>query len=442
MLVASLLDPANLADIYELRLDLPRKTPVIFTLRSQAQGGHFQGSESARLEILRALLILQPDFVDLEWDTDPRFIAEVAQLYPQVKLLISYHNYASTPLDLDAIFAAMHSQYAYAYKIATFAQSSLDALRMLAWIKKQRGQKVTGICLGPYGEITRILGKTYGNFFSYASLGDNKVETSQLPVSLLQEKYRFQEILAKQYALLGGAVEKSISPYVHNEVFKQLSLPALYTKLSLEDFTGFFPLASELGFAGFSVTMPLKEKILPFLDYIAPEAQTMRAVNTVKREDGQWKGYNTDGQGALNALEKKIPVRGKKILILGSGGTAKAIGYESAKRGALVHYLSRAAKTGQTHTFDILINATPSPLPVTLEHPGTSQQIVMDVNMLPIMSPFLQRAHDLGYTLVFGYEMFAEQAVLQYNIWENISLDAEIVKKIWLAHARNIPSCG
>lgn len=88
-------------------------------------------------------------------------------------------------------------------------------------------------------------------------------------------------------------------------------------------------LLKQLGFRGLSVTMPLKESILPFLDALDPEARSIGAVNTLVLENNQWVGFNTDGKGALNALGNVV---GQRIALVGTGGAAKAIAYEAHKR--------------------------------------------------------------------------------------------------------------
>jgi len=117
--------------------------------------------------LLKQLFSLLPAYIDLEYDTSPDFVKRMALEYPQVKILFSYHNFESTPTDLEALFARMQSSHVYAYKIATMAYSSLDALRLMEFVKTQtqRGIKMTGLCMGDKGQLTRILGPLYGNLF-------------------------------------------------------------------------------------------------------------------------------------------------------------------------------------------------------------------------------------------------------------------------------------
>jgi shikimate 5-dehydrogenase len=156
--------------------------------------------------------------------------------------------------------------------------------------------------------------------------------------------------------------------------------------------------------------MPLKEAIVPYLDHANSDV-----VNTVTFRNNETFGSNTDGPGALNAIEKYFSVRGKKIAILGAGGTAKAIASEATKRGATVLLFNRTKvrplEELNDHNYDLLINTIPPPyVPPKLLHEGP----VMDVVYHPRLTPLLQTAK--GFR-IFGDEMYVEQALLQQKEW-------------------------
>src|SRR5262249_16514603 len=160
------------------------------------------------------------------------------------------------------------------------------------------------------------------------------------------------------------------------------------------------------------------------------------AVNTLLFEEGKIFGFNTDGIGALNAIEKEFPVKDKRIVIIGAGGAAKAIAYEAHRRGGLVtivnrdaekalqiaqllpcigkglDYMATCAETG----YDVLINCTPSPLPIASEY-IIPQAIVMDIKTKPKETAFLKLAREKGCPIIYGYQMFIEQALGQFNLW-------------------------
>ena len=444
-------------DGIELRLDLlPRidkqeisdfclrsTLPVLFTLRKQSQGGAFAGTETQRLAILEDLLFLQPAFVDFEYDTDPLFIQRIAQKFPHLRIVISYHDFTHTPLDLSAILSQMQSPFAYSYKIATLAHSTCDALRMLLWVREQKNIRLSGICMGNDGQITRILGPVFGNFIDYAPL-EEETAPGQLTFSELQSIYHYFSLTSSTgvYGLIGDPVENSLSHWTHNALIRERGWNAVYIKMRVtkEELTPFLSLARACGFSGLSVTMPLKEEILSLLEKIDTDASEIQAVNTLFLAKSL-QGYNTDGIGGLDALETKEPVQGKKILVLGAGGAARAIAFEALRRRASVLILNRTFKRAADlarslgcqagrwdeffkQKYDIVINATPHPMPIVADHliPGT---LAMDIKSYPKWTSFLRAAQEKGCSIVFGYEMFVHQAARQFSLWFNTEVSSE-----------------
>lgn len=459
------------ADLVELRLDyfnfldfpsLARlrahfSIPMIFTLRSQRQGGSYTQSEDNRLKNIHCLLELKPEFLDLEYDIEASFIEEIALKYPGIKLILSYHNFEETPKDLEGIYQKMLNPSAFFYKMAVTANSSLDALRFLAWAKHSH-DRLIAVSMGEHGQISRILGPVIGNPITYAALNeDQKSAPGQLTAKTLIEKYRYYSLSPKTtiYGLIGDPIDQSISDETHNFLIKTLGIEAVYIKIqvSQEELPDFLTYAKDFSFKGLSVTMPLKEAILPFLDAIDLQALAIGAVNTLVFDRGKISGFNTDGIGALNAIERHFLVNNKKMMIIGAGGAAKAIAYEAHKRGALVTIVNRDKTKAQEiaerlslkgvgldslstcfENCDILINSTPISfeLPKTLS-PST---LVMDIKSKPKETVFLLQAIRKGCCVVFGYEMFVEQAACQFKLWLN-PIDLRQIKEILETSAKS-----
>lgn len=461
MLFLSLKQPHgihNRVDGYELRLDTFSEidkekiqelclnlAPVIFTLRSKTHGGSFQGTEKNRLTILEDLLSLKPDYIDLECDTDPSFIEKVSKTYPDTKIILSYHNFQETPLDLDALLATMVSSFAYGYKIATLANSSLDALRMLLFVKSHKEYKISGICMGKEGEITRILGPVFGNFIDFVPADEHtRTAPGQLSVSDLFFIYRYPSLnpFTKVYALISGNIDTSISHHTHNAVMHRYGINAVYIKMNVkkEELSKFLTLSKKCGIVGISVTSPLKEEVFKYVDEIDPEFKKVGALNTLLLKDHKYIGYNTDGKGALLALEKKTHLKGKKVVLIGAGGAARAIAYALHQKGANLTVLNRTEQKALTiaqelvckygsledlpkESYEILIDATSHPLSIypSTWIPGT---IVMDVKApSPMITSLLRTAEENGCIPVYAYEMFALQAVEQFWIWLQQKID-------------------
>jgi 3-dehydroquinate dehydratase/shikimate dehydrogenase len=437
------LDSFNGLDIEALRgLCTHFAIPMIFTLRSTCQGGEKQMDEGKRMEAIRQLLPLKPEYFDLEYHLPKEFIQEIAQGYPDIKLIISYHNFATTPDNLQELYSSLQCLPAHWYKMAVTAANSVEALRFICWAKEaqESGLKLIAISMGAEGAISRLLAPQIGSPLTYAST-DSTATTApgQLTVQQLRDRYHYSgKPQHKIYGLIGDPVEQSISDETHNVFFQACHLDAIYLKMRVHpnELKAFLSYAKELPFQGLSITMPLKEHILPFLDEIDSSALAIGAVNTLLFEQGRILGFNTDGTGCLDAIEQELPVRGKRLVIIGAGGASKAIAYEALRRGAKVTIINRTeSKAYQfAHSlgcaaggldamarcaqegYDILINCTPSPSPIPSQTilPGV---FVMDIVTKPKETPFLQLARTNNCHIIYGYQMFVQQALGQFRLW-------------------------
>ncbi len=449
------------ADILELRVDLIAEItadelkqlqsqfsiPMMFTLRSVQQGGKYSGNENDRLIKVRSLATLKPAYLDLENDLPPDLLNEISLNFPEIKLIISYHNFAETPesRSLDQLLKSMQKTPAWSYKIAVNANYPLDALRFLNWAKlHSRFTNLIAISMGSYGQLSRILAPVIRSPLTYAFLNtEQRTAPGQLSVQALLECFHYQHLTSKTaiYGLIGDPVDQSISDVTHNDLFHAMNEDAVYVKIQIkpDQLELFLQLAKQLPFRGLSVTMPLKECIVPYLDKILTSAQKIKAINTLKLEGSKWVGCNTDGIGALNAIEKEMVVKGKGVVIIGAGGAAKAIAFEAHHRGAIVTIVNRnkhraqeiadllgadvkAAGLDQMYAcarerYDILINTTPVAMPIDEKHIIPSLLLAMDIKTKPKNSPFLDYSSKKGAKVVYGYQMFVEQALCQYDFW-------------------------
>lgn len=425
------------ADAIELRLDLfPQKElkfiknilkkspyPVLFTARNQTP---------AQIE---ELLSLHPPFFDIDASLPPQFLKKILNGYPDTQFILSHHEFEKAPRDLDSIFLPMKAHRVYAYKIACRVQSTSDALRMLLFARGKT--KLNVICMGEIGSFARVLGFATGNFIGYAKFQE-PTASGQLSFSEMSQVYRIQSISPKTalYGLIGDPVLQSVSHLHHNGVFSQKNIDAVYVKMNVkaEELGEFIPLAKKIGFRGLSVTMPLKEKIIPFLDEIDEEAKKVGAVNTLFIRNGKIFGTNTDGKGVFDAIEKRISVRNKKVVLLGAGGAARAIAFEAVQRGSHLVILNRTKEKAKKlsdlfhseagslnevpSNYDLLINATSHPMPIAKEK-IIPQSFIVDILRPPLESLLLKEASHLDCTTIDGQEMFLNQAKRQTDLWLN-----------------------
>lgn len=380
--------PSDLAaaDLYEYRFDrfLFKKEhiryPCIFTIRTQDQGGAFRKSEKEREKFWHQILNFRPTYIDLEYN---------APFSLPGKKIISYHNFEKTP-PLEILPKVD--------KIACQAQSINDALRLFTFSKKHN---ILGIAMGEHGLITRL----FATPWTYVS---NNPEYGQLT---LEELKRF-DTTKPLYGLIGGRVTQSPSHITHNQC------GVCYIKMAVQPYEleEFFSYAHL--FKGLSVTVPLKEKVIPFLT-LDQNAREIGAVNTILIRDKLY-GFNTDGKGALDVLGE---VSGKKMLILGAGGSARAIAYEAKKRGAAVAIYNRTLSKAcmLAEKWDLQMAKPNQPYEILVNTTGIVPHLIPRTTILDInfsLPPYLKRAHRLGCHIKFGFEMFVNQAIEQFKIWK------------------------
>ncbi|MEM1281940.1 MAG: shikimate dehydrogenase [Chlamydiota bacterium] len=464
------------ADVIEFRLDqfqfsqhyaieslkASSTVPVIFTLRKRSQGGEFTGDEQERLDQILRFATLEPDYFDLEYDVNEDFYEELVSVSPNTQIISSFHDFSGAPIELKPVLEVMKQLPASIYKISTMANSTLDALKMLRFVKEnaKRGTRIVGICMGEHGHSTRILGPIFGSEIIYATLSDGlKTAPGQLTADDLVNCYGYKKINKETsiLGLIGDPVKKSPSHGTHNFVIKHLGINAIYLKFLVapRDLHDFLEVAKRLDFKGLSVTMPLKEYVKKELSEPSKDAETIGAINTLKFSHKTLEGFNTDGKGALDAIEEVTNVKEKTIVLLGAGGAAKAIAWVAKERGANLVILNRSivkaeelgkqvdARYGALSEFsdfaaegyDILINCTSlgmfsdqPKLPIDCGE-MLDEKVVMDI--IPGHEPtqFIEEAKKKRCVTIQGNDMLMLQAVEQFKIWFNNTLPTDKLKE-------------
>lgn len=272
----------------------------------------------------------------------------------------------------------------------------------------------------------------------------------------------------KLYCLIGQPINKSLSPIIHNNIFKLLNQNSIYLAFNIEEdeikstIDGF----KAMGVEGFNVTIPYKKFIIKYLDDISKEASVIGAVNTVKNYNGKFIGYNTDADGFLQTFyDNNIDIKNKNILIIGAGGAAYAIASSMAIKGVksinianrtlensiqlgrsvgklnneiLINIVNLDLNNLNKKKIDIIINTTslgmyPLENMVPLELNGfSSSTIVYDIIYKPCETRLIREAKFKGFKTLNGLSMLLNQAILSQNIWGNLDgkINIEIFKKI------------
>jgi shikimate dehydrogenase len=281
----------------------------------------------------------------------------------------------------------------------------------------------------------------------------------------------------KIFGLIGRHVDYSWSPLIHNTAFEALGLPCVYTifNIASPEMIGDAIRGSRaLGIAGFSVTIPYKKTVVPFLDELSPEALSIGAVNAIVNDNGRLLGYNTDIDGfASPLLPMAESIRNRPVCIFGNGGAALAaveafrLRFSPSSVLLVVRDTQKAEDMLEEYAYRdivtilpgreidqpacgklirdcrVLVNATPVGTAGRVEHGHSilptghgllhDGQIVYDMVYNPLETPLLAEARAAGANTVSGIEMLIAQAARAFSIWTGQELPVELVRKTVLA---------
>jgi len=345
-------------------------------------------------------------------------------------------------------------------KIVTYANDITDNIRIFELLKSAKVPTIS-FCMGELGYISRILISKFGGFLTFASLEKGKESApGQLTISELSNIYHFKEINreTKLYGIIGNPVSHSMSPAIHNAAFSEKVLNNIYVPLKIADIDTFMRECRKMDFQGFSVTIPHKESVLPFLDDIDHTASKIGAINTIVNQNGKLIGYNTDCMAAVMGLECSLKETGetlnnKRISIIGAGGAARAIAFGLKEKGCDITIFNRTIERAEKLSHDvqcrfesfeeihkldsdILINTTSigmfpdvnqTPVPKNILKEG---MIVFDAVYNPIETRLLREANENGCHTVNGLSMFINQAAEQFRLWTNIDPPKGLMSKV------------
>lgn len=422
---------------------------AIGTCRRLEFGGKFEGTVAAELDIL--LKAASPaegqvafQMVDLELEAAELLKkGDLSKLRETgVCLILSHHDFKSTH-ELDAIYARIAPFEPDLIKIVPTAQSLTDNVTLLRFIERVSDvASIVGICMGDAGIISRVLGVRAGALFTFAAANvGEETGPGQIAARTLVETYRMEEIdpATKVYGVAGNPVGKSLSPIMMNTAFRRETVNAVYLALPTANVEDLVSLIPQIPLHGVSVTMPHKQAILPHLAHMDPLSQKIGACNTIVRQEGKLYGFNTDVAGILVPIEKRLPIKGAKVLVVGAGGSARAAVFGLRDRGAEVFLLNRTPETAARlakqsgakvikreavakTSFDVIINATPIGMagntsPQILTAADLNTKFVFDLVYNPVDTPLLRMARQMGIGVITGIEMFVQQGARQFEIW-------------------------
>ena len=431
------------ADLIELRIDyldkkddlkkiiLGSPLPVIATHRGENQ------------KLLLKAIKSGAKYIDMDLDEIDKDVLRFAKKKGS-KVILSYHNFASTPplSKLQKTSKILQQKGADILKIITTPRSLIDNQTILSLYQKT-SLPLIAFGMGKIGQGTRTDCLAYGSPWTYCSIRDKGTAPGQISLKTAKR--------TKIYCLIGNPVKHSMSPAMHNANFRSLNIKAKYTAVPVVDLKKYLKNFTARKISGANITMPHKIEVMKYLDEIDPLAKKIGAINTVQNKNKKLIGYNTDGQGALLAIKEKIKnIKNKKISILGSGGAARAIYFtlkqekadpliiaKDKKQAATIRKFvtlnNRNLKTELEKT-DILINCTP--VGMDKEESLVPQKylkkhlVVFDIVYNPLKTKLIKDAEAVGCQTILGYKMLVHQGARSFDLWTGLKPNLPIMTNI------------
>ncbi len=430
-------------------LEVNNAAAVIATCRRAENGGKFAGTVAAELDILIKAAAAGCQIVDLELESAEALKkADLQKLRDTgVGLIVSHHNFKDTR-DLDEIYTRIERFKPDFVKIVPTAKSLTDNVTLMRFIERMSDNAgVVAVCMGDAGIISRVLALRAGSVFTFAAATPGE-ETApgQIAARTLVETYRIEEVDAatKVYGVAGNPVNKSLSPIMMNTAFRRETVNAVYLALQTGKVADLVSIVKDIPIQGVSITMPHKQAILPYLEHMDPLSKKIGACNTILRaQDGNLYGFNTDVAGIIAPLEKRMSLKGAKVLVLGAGGSGRAAVFGLRDKGAEVFILNRTSETAaklarqsgskvfkresfhskkDPASFDVIINSTPVGMAgqkgaQILTPDELRTKYVFDLVYNPADTPLIRMARQQNIGVITGVEMFVQQGARQFEIW-------------------------
>ncbi|MEM3377670.1 MAG: shikimate dehydrogenase [Candidatus Bathyarchaeia archaeon] len=269
--------------------------------------------------------------------------------------------------------------------------------------------------------------------------------------------------------VIGDPVAHTLSPIIQNAAFNHLKLDFVYLAFNVKtaELENAMRGMRGLGIHGLNVTMPHKSAVIKYLDQLNPTVQLLGSANTILNKDGKLLGFNTDGIGALKALkENGVKLSGKKMLLLGAGGSAKAIAFAFAEEIGELVILNRAAEKAtelaavlnrvfgkkiaggalsstavqqNLQDADILVNATSVGMQPNVDQSLVQPQwlrpdlAVMDIVYNPVETKLAKDAKAAGAKVISGVEMLIYQGAASFELWTGCPAPVEVMRQAALS---------
>jgi shikimate dehydrogenase len=266
---------------------------------------------------------------------------------------------------------------------------------------------------------------------------------------------------AELYCIFGKPVKHTLSPVMHNASFKKLGINAVFTAVEVNEIGNAISAMKALNIRGASITIPFKIQALKYISKLDPLAREIGSINTLYNKNGKIYGCNTDGIGALEALKKsRVKIKGTRILLLGNGGSARAIAFTLLKNGANIAIAGRNKKKilklvngikkkyknidyilindinkDYMENINIIINSTPVGMSPNIDNIPIEPELILkkhtvfDIVYSPHTTKLLKVSKGKGCRIIHGIEMLLNQGAKQFEIWTGEKAPISVMEK-------------
>jgi pentafunctional AROM polypeptide len=445
--------------------------PIIFTIRTESQGGNFpDDAHQEALALYRLALRMGCEFVDLELTFPDLLQSQVIAAKGFSKIISSHHDPRGMLSWSDGSWTAIYNKALHRgdivklVGIAKTVNDNFDLYNFKAKITAAHPNvPLIAINMGQQGQTSRIL----NNFMtpvSHPAL-PFKAAPGQLSASEIRQALTLMgSITPKKFFIFGSPIQHSRSPALHNTLFRLMGLPHKYGLYETTDAASVKHIIRSPDFGGASVTIPLKLDIVPLLDEVADEAQIIGAINTIIPVPGpggstKLVGRNTDWLGMVQCLRQAGKAGNssgdESALVIGTGGTARAAIYTLHSMGFAPIYLlgrnpenmgalarnfgpefSLVLLTGDVdlesleNSPKVAIGTIPADKPIDpklaegirilFENAGEGKKVLQEMAYKPVNTELMKMAERAGWSTVAGREALAGQGMWQFEFWTGI----------------------
>jgi len=427
--------------------------PVIISCRRPQEGGHWKGTDEQRISLLRQAIVAGPAYIELDLETAPSI-----PRFGDVQRVISFTRLDRPESDIEGIFDEAAQANADVVKFHWPTPTIDDAWPLLAAVSQKKRLPIVGMGVGRPELTFSLLGTKYGSPWVYAALEKGmESHEGQATVFELNEIYHIRKIdrQTRFVAIAGFGESATISTRIFNAAFEQHELNVRCLPIQIGDLDRIKKMLDVLKIKAILVFGQTGVEILPLAEQVDPIDQQTQYLDLLLKKDDGWHGYNSIWRSAVQALETTLgdsqpggrPLDKQNVMVLGTGGVARAMVYAITRRKGLVSICGPNEKEAQQiaekmacryvpfhNMYDTLVDViviADASLRSGANHGDVNPSLfkasttVIDVSDPPLEHPLFEEAVQRGCRTVGPRAIYEHQITTQYKVLTGQELPRE-----------------